>query len=118
MAEIDYQKILATLKDSILSSVKDRSKKFLEDNKDARDFLEDRAKRLAELGVELVRAGSDEEKRQAAFTQLAVVQQSIQNQLSAVAIHASLESREMFGKILGTAVDVIVKALPVILAVI
>lgn len=116
MGEIDYKKILEDLKVAILAPVKERSKKFLDDNKDAGEFLEDRAKRIAELGVELVRAGDDDEKRENIMTQMAVVQQTIQNQLSAVAVHASIESRELFGKILGTALDVLVKAIPVILA--
>ena len=115
---IDYDKLLIELKDAVMIPVKDRSKKFLEENKDAQEFLQDRAKRIGELAVELVKAGSDQEKSAAVMLQIGVVRQSIQNQLSAVAIHASLESRELFGKILGTAVDVLIKALPVILALI
>lgn len=116
MGTIDYAKLLGDLKDAILVPVTGRAKKFLDDNKDARDFLEERATRLAELGVALVMAASDEEAKKRVLTQMDVVRQSIQNQLSAVAVQASIESRDLFGKIMGTAVDVIVKAIPVILA--
>ncbi len=116
MADIDYKKLLEDLKDAVLAPVKDASKKFLDENKDAQDFLEDRAKRLAELGVEFVKA-TDDEARDAVRLQMSVVQQSIRNELSQVALGASIESRATFGKVLDAAVGVLVKALPVIVAV-
>lgn len=115
MADIDYKKLLEDLKNAVMVPVKDASKKFLDDNKDAKDFLEDRAKRLAELGVEFVKA-SDDAAREAVKLQMAVVQQSIRNEISQVAVGASIESRATFGKVLDAAVGVLIKALPIIIA--
>jgi len=109
----DYTKLVEDLKDAILTPVKSGAKEFLDANADARVFLEDRAKRLAELGVELIKPGAD---RDAVKLQMEVVQQSIRNELSHVALGASIESRATFGKILDTAVGVLIKALPTIVA--
>lgn len=117
MPDIDYGKLFADLKDAVLEPVKAGSKKFLEDNKDARDFLEDRAKRLAELGVEFAQA-SDAEERKKILAQLEVVQQSIRNELSQVALGAAIESRNLFSQALNTAVGVLIKVLPVLVSII
>lgn len=114
MADIDYAKLLGDLKDAVLLPVKDGAKKFLDDNKDAQEFIEDRAKRLAELGVEFVKASGEE--REKVKTQMEVVQQSIRNELSQVAVGASTASRKLFGGILEAAVGVLVKALPAVVA--
>jgi hypothetical protein len=116
MADIDYSKLLGELKNAVLVPVTERAGKFLDDNKDAKEFLEERATRLAELGVDLAKAIGDETASRQVVEQIEVVKQTIQNQLSTIAVKASLESKDLFGKILGTAVDVIVKALPAILA--
>jgi hypothetical protein len=109
----DYTKLLADLKDAVLVPVKAGAKEFLDANADARAFLEDRVKRLAELGVDYVKPDADHD---AVKLQMEVVQQSIRNELSKVALGASMESRATFGKILDTAVGVLIKALPVIIA--
>lgn len=115
MPDIDYKALLDGLKDAVVAPVKESAKAFLDANKDARDFLEDRAKRLAELGVEYVKAGDDAERDRIRL-QLTVVQQSIRNEVSQVAVGAAIESRNTFAKILDTAVGVLIKALPVVLA--
>lgn len=115
MPNIDYGKLFSELKDAILEPVKAGSKKFLDDNKDARDFLEDRAKRLAELGVEFAQS-SDPEERQKVLKQLEIVQQSIRNELSQVALGAAIESRNLFSQAVNTAVGVLLKMLPTVLA--
>lgn len=117
MAEIDYAKLLGDLKDAVIAPVKDGSKKFLDENKDARDFLEDRAKRLAELGIDFVKA-ADDAARDAVKLQMSVVQQSIRNELSQVAVGASIEARATFGRVLDAAFGVLIKVLPTIVALI
>lgn len=114
MGEIDYAKLLEDLKDAVLGPVKDGAKSFLENNQDAQDFLEDRAKRLAELGVEFVKASGEE--REKVKTQMEVVQQSIRNELSQIAVGASTASKKLFGNVLEAAVGVLIKAIPAIVA--
>lgn len=111
----DYSKILEGLKDSIIGTVKVSSKEFLEAHSDAKVFLADRAKRVAELGVEYVKCTSDEE-RDAVKLQLEVVQQSVRNELAAIAVDADAKSRETFGKIMETALGVVIKAIPILLS--
>lgn len=112
---IDYGKIITDLKDSIVGAVTDASKQFVTDNKDAAQFLEDRAKRVAELGGEYLQA-ADDAGRAMVMEQINVVRQSIQNEISQVAVHASIEARATFQKILNVALDVAIKALPIIIA--
>lgn len=111
----DYQKILEGLKDSIIGTVKVSAKEFLDAHDDAKAFLADRAKRVAELGVEYVKCTSDEE-RDAVKLQLEVVQQSVRNELAAVAVGADTKARDTFGKILETALSVAIKAIPILLS--
>lgn len=115
MPNIDYGTILDGLKDAVFGTVKEDAKKFLDDNKDARDFVEERAKRLLELGRDYIQAGSDDE-RESIVERLAVVQQSIRTQLAGVALSASVEARASFARILETAVGIMIKAIPIILA--
>lgn len=112
---IDYAKIIDDLKNSIVGPVTDAAKKLLADNKDAAQFLEDRAKRVAELGVEYLKA-SDDAGRDTVIEQLEVVKQSIQNEISQVAVNASIEARATFKNVMGVALDVFIKALPIIVA--
>lgn len=112
---IDYQKIIDDLKDSVVGPVTEAAKKLLADNKDAAEFLQDRAKRVAELGVDYIKAG-DDAARAAVMLQLQVVQQSIQNEISGVAVTASVEARATFKGVMSVALNVLLKALPVIVA--
>lgn len=115
MSNIDYAAILNSLKDAAFGTVKEDAKKFLDENNDARDFVEERAKRLLELGQDYIKAGSDDE-RESIVDRLDIVKQSIRTQLAGVALTASVESRETFARILETAVSILVKAIPLVLA--
>lgn len=112
---IDYAKIIDDLKNSIVGPVTDAAKKLLTDNKDAAQFLEDRAKRVAELGADYIKA-PDDAARQAVMEQLEVVKQSIQNEISQVAVKASVEAKATFRNVLDVALGVVLKALPIIVA--
>jgi hypothetical protein len=112
---IDYNKVIDDLKSSIVGPVTDAAKKLLADNKDAAQFLEGRAKRVAELGVDYLKA-SDDAARDSVMVQLQVVQQSIQNEISKVAVTASVEARATFQSVMGVALNVLLKALPIIVA--
>lgn len=112
---IDYKKIVEDLTAAVVDPVKAAASGLLASNKDAADFLQDRAKRVAELGVDYLKA-SDDAAREAVVLQLQVVRQSIQNELSQVAVGASTESRATFGRVLDAAVGVLIKAIPIIVA--
>lgn len=112
---IDYKKIVDDLKDSIVGPVTDAAKKFLTDNKDAAQFLEDRAKRIAELGVEYLKA-TDDAGRDSVMELLEVAKQSIQNEIAQVAVNAETQAKATFKSVMGVALNVFMKALPVIVA--
>jgi hypothetical protein len=106
---------LDALKDAIVDTVKAQVQDFLTENKDAREFLEDRAKRMAKLGLEYLQAGGDAD-REVVLQDMKIVQQTIRNDMAAVAVNAAVASRETFMKVLSAAGDVLIKALPVILS--
>lgn len=109
---------LEALKDLIVDTVKTQVKDFVTDNKDAEDFLKDRAGRMAKLGVEWLEAeaSGDDDKQKSVILDMKIVQQSIQNEIATVAVNAAVASRETFMKTLQTAGDILLKALPIILA--
>lgn len=105
------EKLAGTLKDLITG----RASKFLDAQKAARkDFLEERVKRLAELTVDLAKAGGDAD-RTAIRGLMETVTDTIENELVAASVDASVEARETFKVILGTVLDFAEKALPVVL---
>lgn len=101
------------LAQSIFDSVKAGAGKFLEDHKDAQAFVVDRAKRLAQLALELVQAADDVERAKVR-EQMGVVEQSIENELSAVAVDAAVASRAQFEAAVKSVFAFAVKALPII----
>ena len=112
---VDYDKLLDELKDAIFGAVKDEANDFLDAHQDAKVFLADRAKRVAQLGVRYVKAADDAERAQV-NTQLEVVQQSIRNELAGIAVSAEAQAKATFGKVVQTAIGVVVKALPTLAA--
>lgn len=103
------------LKDAIVDAVETRAAGFLEDHADARTFLLDRAKRAGELGEEYILA-QDDSKRGQVMEQLEVVRQSVENELSHVAVDASAAARGLFGDVLSVALQVLKAALPVLVS--
>jgi len=110
------EEVAAELKEGVVSTVREHVGKFLDENADAKVFLEDRAKRLAELAVALVKVGANEMARKAVMYDISIVRQSMANEISAVAVAASKASRETFRAVLGTAADILVKVAPKLLA--
>ncbi len=103
------------MKQAIIDAVEARAKDFLKNHDDARAFLYDRAKRLAELGFDYTLEDTDEGKEKIK-EKMEIVQQSIENEISAIAVDASVESKNTFLVVLQTAFDMFLKALPVIVA--
>lgn len=116
---IDYAKILSELEDSVTRPVKEISKDFLDQHKDAKDFLEDQARDLAALGVDYLKAQDDASHDKIEF-QMKLVVQSVRNKLSGIALDAEAAAKETFAKVLesalGTALNIAIKVLPVVLA--
>lgn len=110
MSNPDWNKILEDLKDAVVGTVKSEVNDFLDQFPDAKSFLEDRAKRIVQLGIEYLK-GSETERKKTEL-QIQVVQQSIRNQLSAIAVTAEAKAKETFAKVLQTALGVIAKAIP------
>ena len=103
------------LKNAIIDSVKARAKDFLDKNKDAKDFLIERAERLAKLAAQYA-LETDGSKRGVLKNDMEIVKQTMENDVSAVAVAAATASRDLFKSLLGTAMDMLIKALPTIVA--
>ena len=101
--------------DSLLGTIKDRAKKFWDEQSAAKDLIADRTKELAKL-IWQYKTESDEAKKSEIHDEMRIVQQTIENELSAVALVGAAESKALFKEMVGSAVSMIVKALPVILA--
>jgi hypothetical protein len=101
------------LKNGIIDSIEAQAKKFLDDNVGSRDFVYERAERLATLGVSYL-AATDDATRERVSEQMEVVKQSIANELSTVAVNASVAARAEFMQIVGIVVDTLRTLLPVV----
>lgn len=114
MADIDVK----GLADSILASMKEGAGDFLDQHQDAKDFVTDRAKRAAELTADLAKAVAtgDDAERKRIRELMAVVEQSVRNELSRVALDASVASRAQFEAAVKSVFAFAVKALPALLA--
>lgn len=107
--------------DSLASSLKDllrgRLDQFLSGEKDKKEFLEERTKRLAQLTVELAKAVADPDRQAEIRRQMTVVSDTIVNELHAAAVDISVEFRTTVNDVLGTVLDYGEKVLPVLIKV-
>lgn len=92
------------LKQGIIDSIEASAKKFLDENQGSREFVYERAERLATLGVTYLSA-TDDDTRERISGQMESVKQSIANELSMVAVNASVAAREEFMRIVSMVVD-------------
>lgn len=97
----------------IIDRIETRGKKFLDENAAARAFIYERADRLATLGVSYA-AASDDATRAEVLERMESVRQSIENELSSVAVDASVEARAAFMDIVNMAVEFLRGMLPVL----
>ena len=110
--------LIEQLAGSLKSLIVGRARKYLDAQIAGRkEFLEERAKRLAELTVDLAKAGGDAD-RAAIRAQMETVTDTIENELIAAAVDASAEARATFRAILDTVLDLAEKALPVVLKIV
>ncbi len=101
------------LKQGIIDRIEADGKKFLDDNQGSRDFVYERAERLATLGVTYV-AASDDATRERVSEQMEAVRQSIENELSSVAVNASVAARAEFMAIITQVVGTLRTLLPLV----
>jgi len=106
--------IIEQLGDSLKELIKGRMGAYIDGQKATKDFLLDRARRMAELTVELARAASDDE-RASIRGLMDTVADSIESELTAVAVSVSAEFRATVTAVLSTVLEYAEKALPLIL---
>ncbi len=94
--------------------IKGRLDRFLDSNREKKEFLEERARRLAELTVEFTKAKSDAERAEIS-ERIDTVKDTIQNELYAAAVDVSTEFRSAVNDVLGTAIDWGLKVGPIFL---
>lgn len=99
---------------SLIDRIEARGKRFLDENAGSRDFVYERTKRLATLGIGYL-AAKDDDTRARLDGQMESVRQSIENELSAVAVHASIAAREEFMGIVNDVIGVLRTLLPVVI---
>jgi len=108
--------MLEALAGSMKDLLRGRLDHFLSSQRDKKEFLEERTRRLAELTVDLATA-QDDDARAAIRRQMQVVSDTIVNELHAAAVDISVEFRSSVNAVLGTALDYGIKVLPVLLKV-
>lgn len=106
--------LIKKLQDAVTGAVQGQVAEFLEENAGAKEFLRDRAERLAKLGADYVVASESE--RKSILSSMEIVKQSAMNEIMAVTLHATAETRSAFKAALMAAIDVLVKVLPGIVA--
>jgi hypothetical protein len=97
--------------DSIIATVEERAKGFLDQNEPARKIVTERAKRLAELGFHYQTSGDETH-----LTDMKIVRQTVENELAALALAGQSAAKDTFMEIVRTAFGLFAKALPAILA--
>ncbi len=100
---------------SLKDLLKGRLDAFLSDQKDKKEFLEERSRRLAELTVQYAKAATDPALQAGIRLQMGVVSDTIVNELHAAAVDISVEFRETVTSVLGTVLDYAIKVVPKLL---
>lgn len=111
--------LIEELAGSMKDLLRGRLDQFLSQEREKREFLEDRTRRLAELTVNLGKAvaAGDADAQAEIRRQMGVVTDTIQNELAAIAVDISVEYRASVEAVLGTLLDYGLKVLPVVLKV-
>ena len=108
-------KNIEALADSIKDLLKGRLKAYLSSESDKKEFLTERARRFAQLTIELGKAWNNEDEQKRIREQMEVVADTIQNELHAVAIDISVEFRASVKDTLQATLDFAQKVLPKVL---
>lgn len=103
------------LANSIIETVRTRAKKVWDDNAAARTLIEDAAKDFAKLALRY-KLETDPNAQDVLKQEMLLAKQTIENETSALALIATAEAKATFLAVVSTAFDILLKALPVILA--
>lgn len=109
--------LIEKLAGSLKNLLREHLDTYLSSEKDKKEFLEERTRRLAELTVELAKAVNDPDKQAEVRRQMAVVSDTIVNELHAAAVDISVEFRVTVKEVLSTVLDYGIQILPVVLKV-
>lgn len=101
---------VAEIKNEILETLKAEAREFYEHSAESRAFVEDRARDVASLVVQLVQA-SDEDQ-EAIRREIRIARQAAENELALVALDAEIAVRNRFRDVLGTVFGIIERLLP------
>lgn len=101
--------------DSIVATLEERAKDFLDQNEPVRKIVTERAKRLAELAFHY-QLESDDSIREGYLIDMKVVRQTVENELAALALAGQEAAKGTFMEVVKTAFGLFVRALPAILA--
>jgi len=99
----------------IVGVIEERAKSFLDENAEAKDFVLERAKRLAQLLFEYKLAADDAEileKKE----KMELVQSTIETELAALALNGQAAAKETFREVVKTAFGILIKAIPSLIA--
>jgi hypothetical protein len=99
------------IRDALLGVIKTYGQDFLDRHADAKAFIEERTKRLAELAF-LYAVNTDPLIREGVAASMNVVKQSVENELTGVALDASAESKAAFARMVGVAFETLLKVIP------
>lgn len=106
------------LRDEIIGIVRSRTGDLLEKNKKAAEFLVDRAARLAALTLDRERVPKDapdaEARRARIESAMKLVSQSIENDVAALKLEAAAAARDVFGAVLRTAAETLIRGVPIL----
>ena len=105
---------LEALAGSVKGLLRGRLDHFLDANKDRKEFLEERTRRLAELAVDLAKAQTDDE-RNLILGRMDTVRDAITNERYGAAVVVSGEFKSAAHEVLGTVVDWGLKVAPALL---
>jgi hypothetical protein len=103
--------IIETLASNMKDLLRGRLDQFLSNEKDKKEFLEERTKRLAQLTVDLAKAiaAGDQDQQAEVRRQMSVVTDTITNELYAAAVDISVEFRATVKNVIDTVLDYGVK---------
>jgi len=98
----------------LFSEIESGGKSFLDQNTAARDLLIDRTEELAKLTLQYKFEG-DAGTKADLLSEMKIVQQTIQNELSALALAGEAAAKDLFMKVVSTVIATLIKFVPMLL---
>jgi hypothetical protein len=105
---------IKALGSQLFAEIESGGKDFLAQNTAAKDLLIDRTEELAKLTLQYKFEG-DADAKADLLNEMKIVQQTIQNELSALALAGQAAAKDLFMKVVNTAVAALIKFVPMLL---